>query len=137
MKTRLLILSLNSVDLNTMALHPSQAFFGPDKPAKCITILVLQLFALFRFVTLEWEESEIGKGRRRLKSTTNLTILNAILVFRGVSPQKVKGNKESEVVKAEPHIDEYSLWWHVMIFQVFCSLCAFAVRYWLAAIVFP
>lgn len=125
-----------------MALHPSQAQFSPDKPAKSFVVLILRIFATFRLVHLEWDVKVSKNGKRHLKATTNLTILNAILVFRGVSPLPLRKLRKIENGKASPprseiHISEYSLWWHMMIFQVFCSILAFAARYWIAKIIFP
>lgn len=122
-----------------MALYPSQAIFSPEKPAKPIAVAILRLFSAFHFVHLEWDSPGSTTGKRRLRSTTNLTILNAILIFRGLRPQKVKGEENSNqaITSSTAHVSEYQLWCHVMVFQIFCSLCAFAVRYWLAAVVFP
>lgn len=122
-----------------MTLYPSQALFSPEKPAKPIAVAVLRLFSAFRFVHLEWDQRDCHPNQRRLKSTTNLTILNAILVLRGLRPQQIKSREDSNDTRptSSARINEYQLWCHVMVFQIFCSLCAFAVRYWLAAVVFP
>jgi UDP-N-acetylglucosamine--dolichyl-phosphate N-acetylglucosaminephosphotransferase len=134
----------DSVDLKTMSLYPSKALFTPEKPAKSITVFILRLFSAFKLVHLEWDIS--SDGQRRLHSTTNLTILNAILVFRGVRPQQDDSSNNSKINNTQtakanksssPRINEYQLWCSVMILQTFCSFCAFAVRYWLAAVVFP
>ncbi|UZJ57303.1 hypothetical protein CBS101457_006623 [Exobasidium rhododendri] len=131
-----------SVNLKTMSLHPSVATFSPEMPAKPITVAILRLFAAFRLARLQWDDTDKVNGRKRLRSSTNLTLLNAILVFRGVHPQETKGEASSSDdpksnTNTQPQIDEPGLWRHVMLFQIFCSLCAFGVRYWLAAIVFP
>lgn len=155
-----------------MRLHPSVAAFPIDKPARPITIAVLRLFAAFRFVSLEWEDEEsskngveekvqeknikglqLEKSRKqvpRLASTTNLTILNALLVLRGVETLKsaaglrVVSSSGSPLLEVKegrrlrgPAITELGLFWHVMLVQIACSAAAFGVRYWLAAVVFP
>ena len=122
-----------------MSLHPSIATFTEDRPAGKLAQVILQLFSALHLVKLEWR----GKV---LQSTTNLTILNAILVFRGALPlprdasgqviqQNQNGHEKYTAHKVQ--ITERGLWWHVILFQAFCSSVAFAVRYWIAAIVFP
>lgn len=131
-----------------MGLHPSVTTFSPQKPATALATRILQLFAAFRMVDLQWQPAPGQLGKRQIYSTTNLTILNAILVFRGVRPLAQVETKDKD--KAVPdklwdgpsanttvHITEYALWWHVILFQVVCSAIAFGVRYWLASIVFP
>lgn len=70
--------------------------------------------------------------------TTNLTLLNALLVLRGVrveahtrTPLAVRRTPRS------PAITEPALWRMAMGVQLLASAGAFAVRYWLAALVFP
>lgn len=132
-----------NVNLDSMSLHPSIAFFTKEKPAGTLAKIILRLFSTLRLVKLDWREEN---KRKVLHSTTNLTILNAILVFRGALPlprdasgQVIQhfqnGNGEQAAHKVQ--ISERGLWWHVMLFQAFCSSVAFAVRYWIASIVFP
>lgn len=133
-----------NVNLNTMALHPSIAVFTKERPAGFLAELILKIFSLLHLVKLEWREEKKG---RVLQSTTNLTILNAILVMRGISPlshdasgqiikqQQLNGDGTDK--RRQSQISERGLWWHMMLFQAFCSSLAFAVRYWIATIVFP
>ncbi|PWN33754.1 uncharacterized protein FA14DRAFT_161445 [Meira miltonrushii] len=128
-----------NVDLETMSLHPSIALFTEERPAGTLAQIILQIFSALHLIKLEWREEN---KRKVLHSTTNLTILNAILVFRGALPlqRDASGRVENGHEKQATHkvqISERGLWWHVMLFQAFCSSVAFAVRYWIAAIVFP
>ncbi|EPQ31065.1 uncharacterized protein PFL1_01254 [Pseudozyma flocculosa PF-1] len=138
----------------------------PKKVASGSTVVILRLLEAARLVQLEWHHppsssssssssSPRGRGKRRLKSTTNLTLLNAILVFRGVrhrpssstttiAPVHVgvgvdtgKINDDGARPYTGPSISELGLWYHVMAVQALGSLLAFAVRYRVAALVFP
>ncbi|TKY89824.1 hypothetical protein EX895_001121 [Sporisorium graminicola] len=103
----------------------------PLRPASVVSTLILKLLSLLCLVQLEFYDD----GKRQIKSTTNLTILNAILVLRGVRHVPTK----SPLAKpfTGPHISEYGLWLHTMLIQVAGSCLAFAIRYWLASVVFP
>lgn len=80
---------------------------------------------------------------------TNFTLLNAVLVLRGVRPGVVDAaiTDKPTPANADPalrvaglgtrHINEQGLWYYVMGVQLAGSLVAFGIRYWLAAIVFP
>ncbi|KAJ9473869.1 UDP-N-acetylglucosamine--dolichyl-phosphate N-acetylglucosaminephosphotransferase [Pseudozyma hubeiensis] len=131
----------------TNCVYPSIQYFGsgdveadkqlsntssrPLRPASTTSTLVLKLLAALHLVQLDFYD----KHQRRIKSTTNLTILNAILVIRGVQhlPDSTTHTKPFK----GPHITEYGLWVHTMVLQVAGSCLAFAIRYWLAGIVFP
>jgi UDP-N-acetylglucosamine--dolichyl-phosphate N-acetylglucosaminephosphotransferase len=63
-----------SYDAATDTLSPSIATF--DKPPSFISVLILEVLAFLRFVRLE-------KVDGRIRSTTNLTILNTLLVNAG------------------------------------------------------
>ncbi|SJX63925.1 related to ALG7-UDP-N-acetylglucosamine-1-phosphate transferase [Sporisorium reilianum f. sp. reilianum] len=131
----------------TNCLYPSIQYFGsgdkvkdaqlpntstkPLRPASAISTLVLKLLSLVRLVQLEYYDDR----KRRIKSTTNLTILNAILVLRGVRHRPVHNADEQPFTG--PRISEYALWLHTMLIQVAGSCLAFAIRYWLASVVFP
>lgn len=107
-----------------------------------------------------------GKGTRRIVGTTNLTLLNSLLVLKGVrtplqhvlnelrkadssasssqvvlleipSPTQAQAQAEAEVGTRHVHIDEPRLWRLAMGTQLLGSAVAFAVRYWAAAVVFP
>jgi UDP-N-acetylglucosamine--dolichyl-phosphate N-acetylglucosaminephosphotransferase len=110
---------------------------------------------------------EQGKNSRRIVGTTNLTLLNSLLVLKGSrTPLEHVLNElrkadadadvaaDSQVVLLEipspspscgqavsraqyVHIDEPRLWRLAMGTQLLGSAIAFAVRYWAAAIVFP
>jgi UDP-N-acetylglucosamine--dolichyl-phosphate N-acetylglucosaminephosphotransferase len=62
-------------DEKTDLLHPSLATF--DIPPSAKTRLVLELFAFLRLIRLDKDEKGI------IKSTTNMTILNFLLVTFG------------------------------------------------------
>lgn len=149
-----------NIDLQTMALHPSMAHYG-DKRPRPLAVLILRIFSALRLAHLVWVEDQAAsiadrdpdtaRPRRRLASTSNLTLLNAILVFRGVKPLPQAlaptPTQAGQTGKAEgdpatmahqgPRISERSLWWHVILLQIACSMLAFGIRYWLAAVVFP
>lgn len=161
----------------TMQLYPSLAIFPDAKPAKPLGILMLRILETLRFVVLYREcdlpsrqESQkqdktngsAYQGRGRIVATTNLTLLNTILVVAGVrgSPQDLQSRFDAEnnsssrdtieststtvAVAATPsqppqgpHIDEPKLWRMTMGVQLLGSAVAFAIRYWAAAAVFP
>lgn len=138
-------------DANTGCLYPSIQYFAsgsaeadkelpntstkPLRPASTIATLVLKLLAALRLVQLEYYDEE--KGRKSVKSTTNLTILNAILVFRDVRHRPRELVKEGQQPFTGPRITEYGLWVHTMVLQIAGSCLAFAIRYWVASVVFP
>jgi len=66
---------MDRYDEKTDLLHPSLAIL--DVPPSAKTRLILELFAFFRLVRLEKDEKGI------IKSTTNMTILNFLLVTFG------------------------------------------------------
>ncbi|CDW96643.1 hypothetical protein [Sporisorium scitamineum] len=103
----------------------------PLRPASVVSTLILKLLSFLRLVQLEFYDDH----KRRIKSTTNLTILNAILVLRGVRHRPTTHPDEKPFTG--PHISEYGLWLHTMLIQVAGSCLAFAIRYWLASVVFP
>lgn len=103
----------------------------PLRRANAISTLVLRLLSALRLVQLDYYDKE----KRRIKSTTNLTILNAILVLRGV--RHLPNPSPDQNPFTGPHITEYGLWLHTMIIQVAGSCLAFAIRYQLASVVFP
>lgn len=131
----------------TNCLYPSIQYFGSGdaaedeklpntslkalRPASTLSTIVLKLLSAVRLVQLDYYDEQ----RRRIKSTTNLTILNAILVFRGV--RHLPSAQASQKPFAGPHITEYGLWVHTMIIQIAGSCLAFAIRYWVASVVFP
>lgn len=132
----------------TNSLYPSIQYFGsgdvdkdkqltntsmqPLHPASTVSTLVLKSLSALHLVQLEFYDAQ----QRRIKSTTNLTILNAILVLRRVR-HRSHPTHDNQIPFTGPHISEYSLWLHTMLLQVAGSCLAFAIRYWLASIVFP
>lgn len=104
----------------------------PLRPAGLLATIVLRALAALRLVQLDYWEG--GKGGK-VKSTTNLTILNAILVMRGVRHLPNAG--EGEQPFTGPRVTEYGLWVHTMLLQVAGSCLAFGIRYWVASVVFP
>ncbi|SAM84386.1 related to ALG7-UDP-N-acetylglucosamine-1-phosphate transferase [Ustilago bromivora] len=111
----------------------------PLHPANPITTLLLKFLATLQLVQLEYHQTQTqnNTARGKVKSTTNLTILNAILVFRGVRHKDPTRLDEGEQPFTGPGITEYGLWTHTMLLQMAGSCLAFAVRYWLASLVFP
>ncbi|SPO28224.1 related to ALG7 -UDP-N-acetylglucosamine-1-phosphate transferase [Ustilago trichophora] len=109
------------------------------KKAGFATTVVLEVLAALKLVQLDYWNADNTKGhknKRMIKSTTNLTLLNAILVMRGVS-HNPNAKQGQEKPFHGPHITEWGLWIHTMILQVAGSALAFAIRYWLASVVFP
>ena len=125
-------------DAATRCLYPSVQYFSNTQadstadtlsnlhPASPLSTLILKLLSLLHLVQLDYYPNG------RIKSTTNLTLLNAILVIRGV-----RHTHSAEKPFTGPHISEHSLWLHTMLLQVAGSCLAFAIRYWLASVVFP
>ncbi|KAI3476030.1 hypothetical protein L1887_62428 [Cichorium endivia] len=133
-------------DAGSDSLYPSIQYFGsgtdadgelpntsksPLRPASLVATWVLKVLAGLRLVQLDFYDDQ----KRRIKSTTNLTLLNAILVLRGVrhDPQA----KQGDAPFTGPRIGEHSLWMHAMACQLAGSALAFGIRYWIAAVVFP
>jgi len=127
----------------TLSLYPSTALFPSSKPASLPVKLLLRLGEVAHIVRL-YSDPSTG----RITECSNLTLLNAILVFRGVERSDSKSTSTISKDGQEdpnfsvdqpkgPKITEYSLWLHVMGIQVMGSVFAFAVRYWVASIVFP
>ena len=86
----------------------------------------------------------------RKSLVANLTLLNALLVARGVRPAPVDAAEADKVLPpdADPALraegvqgtlctTERGLWYYVMGVQLVGSAVAFAIRYWLASLVFP
>lgn len=135
-------------DKQTNCLYPSLQFFGsgsavkdahlpntstkPLRPASTLATMLLKLLATLRLVQLDYYDEQ----HNRIKSTTNLTILNAILVFRGVRALPDSQSNPKHPFQG-PKVTEFGLWLHMMVLQVLGSCLAFAIRYWLATVVFP
>lgn len=72
---------------------------------------------------------------------TNLSLLNALLVLRGVrlaeATTDASGALRTTAQRGSPHVSERQLWYLVLTAQVLGSTIAFLVRYQLAAVVFP
>ncbi|KAJ1024392.1 hypothetical protein NDA18_004559 [Ustilago nuda] len=109
----------------------------PARPPSRITRLILQTLASLRLVQLDYHPTQSITARGKMKSTTNLTLLNAILVVRGVRHKDPSNLLEGERPFTGPCITEYALWMHTMLFQIAASCLAFALRYYLASLVFP
>jgi len=97
-------------DHTTRLLHPSYAKFEQRPPSR-LTSLILKTFAIFRLVRITTD------NRGTITSTTNLTILNVLLVVFGPMT-------EPTLVKL------------VVAAQVSGSILAFVVRYGLAGLVY-
>lgn len=133
----------------TMALYPSLAVFPAARPAGILGSAMLRILEIPGLVIL-YRDSE----SKCILATTNLTILNTILVMSGVHSSEEDVMRYIRVQAAAgtsttvsplpslPHpegpiITEASLWRKMMGVQLCGSAVAFAVRYWAAAIVFP
>ncbi|CAO1637412.1 unnamed protein product [Parajaminaea phylloscopi] len=145
------------VHRKTMALYPSIAMYSPAKSASTLGSLMLLILEQLRLVVLyrEGDLDATSVHPRSIVGTTNLTLLNAILVVSGVRTpieevrkeflatfSKARATLEPPQAEAHPalqgpHIDERRLWRMMMGLQLIGSAIAFAVRYWAAAIVFP
>ncbi|SPO28744.1 related to ALG7 -UDP-N-acetylglucosamine-1-phosphate transferase [Ustilago trichophora] len=126
------------VEVDKMLENTSQ---GELWKAGMMTSLMLETLATMGLVQLDYWDggNQKGKGgnkKRMIKSTTNLTLLNAILVLRGVR-HKPDAKKHHEKPFQGPNITESALWIHTMVLQLIASTLAFAIRYWLASLVFP
>ncbi|KDN51324.1 hypothetical protein K437DRAFT_254912 [Tilletiaria anomala UBC 951] len=182
---------LPRIDSDTMCLYPSSAAWPQGQHAGVVATLILRVFEALSLVRLKRDGGGYGgdgNASGKIIGTTNLTILNALLVLRGVrgpmdesgqmslgkqvrtsssskTPAQVSftsvtlptfedasgdgkdgskhevqampadGQREARV--SGPIVDEKGLWWHVMAVQTLGSVFAFAVRYHIAAIVFP
>lgn len=124
-------------------MYPSRASLHGVKPS-ALRRPILELLRALRLVQLEYD------AQGAISSTTNLTLINALLVLVGVrgppSPSTQptsdgahgKGKDAvAEPAPSGPRITEPTLWGLVMGTQIAGSLLAFTVRYWLAGIVFP
>lgn len=144
-----------SLHAPTLSLYPSSATFA-QRPPSALVSFILQLLESLHVVVLT-RDAKSGK----ISDTTNLTLINAVLVFRGVRPPparplRASSGAESDIAAAEssnststtpempavlvpsgPRITEYGLWVHIMALQVTGSILAFGVRYWLSGLVFP
>ncbi|CAO1630748.1 unnamed protein product [Sympodiomycopsis kandeliae] len=138
-----------------LALYPSIAVFSERKPAGVLGVAMLRILEVLRFIKVYRQgdlTDNVTGQEERIVATTNLTILNTILVLSGVrSPpeyiqweiQRANHTEAQELASVTvskpvgPHITEASLWNRMMIVQLIGSLIAFAIRYWAAAIVFP
>jgi UDP-N-acetylglucosamine--dolichyl-phosphate N-acetylglucosaminephosphotransferase len=101
--TRSIALILHRLDSKTGRLQPSTATF--TRPPSPPTTLILQLLAHARLVRLTWSHDG-----RTITSTTNLTLISALLVLCGPM-------REPTLCKA------------IMGLQVAGSALAFAIRY--------
>jgi UDP-N-acetylglucosamine--dolichyl-phosphate N-acetylglucosaminephosphotransferase len=131
------------VHASSLALYPSRALLKDAKPSAKLSALrrpILELLQALRLVQLEYDK------RGAITSTTNLTLINALLVFAGVrGPPSLPADsadgegKEAaaDAAPSGPRITEPTLWGLVMGTQIAGSLLAFTVRYWLAGVVFP
>jgi UDP-N-acetylglucosamine--dolichyl-phosphate N-acetylglucosaminephosphotransferase len=98
----------SSSNHKTGRLSPSVAVF--EKPPSSLAALILQVFAICKLAKLSYKNG-------RIHSTTNLTILNSLLVMFGAM-------KEQTLVIL------------VILVQIAGSICAFAIRYFLAGMVY-
>lgn len=153
-----------TVHRETMSLYPSIAVFSPGKPpSKLGTFMLLileqlRLVILYRQSQVQPEDLQASTHGSHIVGTTNLTLLNTLLVVSGVrtplqevrrqlddAGARLKGEKIPKATSiserisrpAGPHIDEPRLWRMTMGVQLLGSALAFAVRYWAAAVVFP
>ncbi|WFD33504.1 UDP-N-acetylglucosamine--dolichyl-phosphatN-acetylglucosaminephosphotransferase [Malassezia cuniculi] len=120
------------------ALVPSCVYMHNSSPLAHGIVAVLEALRLVR---------SIRTDDGRVVGTTNFTLLNALLVLRGVRPQCIaplnppEKNKDPIIpvrrTADSPKITEHDLWRMVMGVQVLASLGAFAIRYWLAELIFP
>ena len=80
---------LPRIDPKSLQLYPSSAAWPPGEHASSIATLILSIFEKLHFVRLQRSVLEQEHGEKQKKTvitgTTNLTILNAILVLRGVT----------------------------------------------------
>ena len=105
-----LIGSAKRFDPETNIVHPSIAVF--ERPPSKLTTVILKVLAALRLTRLE-----IHPRTHVILSATNLTLLNAILVF--VGPMR-----------------EATLTSCVIVLQVMGSVLAFWIRYGLASLVY-
>lgn len=116
------------------ALVPSCVHLGARAPARAL-VLTLERLRVVRCVRTR---------DCRVIGTTNLTLLNALLVLRGVrlaAAEDVAPRADPSIAVRRtadsPRVSEHELWRMTMAVQVLASVGAFGVRYWLAALIFP
>ncbi|PWN49337.1 hypothetical protein IE53DRAFT_363231 [Violaceomyces palustris] len=124
-------------DLNheTGLLHPSKAKLE-SRPGR-FTTLILESFSSIGLVELEYSDGKREIPPRTIVSTTNLTLLNSILVLRRVRSLDRSTESQRRRNQEGKGLSEQQLWFHVISIQILGSLIAFAIRYWVASIVFP
>lgn len=127
------------VDKDSRTLYPSCVQIAPHTSA--FTHWLLGLLEFCRCV------QRIRDTEGRVVGVTNLTLLNTLLVMRGVRvatapPVDLHAPVQDPALRLPPErhtlcVSEHLLWYYVMGVQVAGSLIAFIVRYWLSSIVFP
>lgn len=126
------------VDRRTGLLFPSCVRLRDDQNR--YTHWILSLLTSLRWV------APVYDTQGKVVGTTNLTLLNAILVARGTRPAPVAPTPAAHArdpslptgaVPGTLHMSERQLWYYVMAIQLAGSCVAFGVRYWLAPAVFP
>ncbi|WFD31248.1 Superkiller protein 3 [Malassezia sp. CBS 17886] len=130
-----------NVDKSTRLLYPSCVRLSTQPPLRRATtaavLCVLERASLVR---------RVCDMHGRVVGVTNLTLLNAVLVFCGTHVHPVRDSDTTSgpnpALRVQPvadslRISEHALWYYVMGIQVLGSCAAFAVRYWLASVVFP
>lgn len=129
------------VDKSTGQLYPSCVRL--PQPLSTSTIAMLRVLEACRCARLVRHE------HGHIVGVTNLTLLNAVLVARGVRCASASpAAMEACMAQKDPtlrvpaqsntlHVSERGLWFYVIAIQVAGSLVAFTVRYWLASILFP
>ena len=128
------------VDTESRTLYPSCVRLTEHAlPTRLMLALLEQLGCVQRIY------DECGQ----VVGTTNLTLLNALLVLRGVrvAPASkadliASRSKTDPVLRPAPvrHtlcVSEHTLWYYTMGVQALGSAMAFMVRYWLSSIIFP
>lgn len=157
----------------TMGLYPSIAVFPAEKPIGKLGSIMLIILETLGFVVL-WRQADLDRqgdavvpkeqanGKEKLESshahsgqiraTTNLTLLNTLLVISRVQTpiehvraaldttdaSSSPSNVPSAIPRPRgPHITEPKLWKLTMAVQLLGSAIAFGIRYWAAAVVFP
>lgn len=128
----------------SIRVYPSSVAWTEGTHAKPIASILLTLAEVFHLVRLE------RNAEGKIVGTTNLTLLNAILVFIGVQgpmvqpgPPILKGQPKPKPVPATsgqvtgPRLGEQGLFLLVMLVQVVGSTIAFGIRHWGAFVFYP
>lgn len=125
-------------------MFPSSVSWPPGQHAGRIASFLLVLAEKFRLVRLQRETGSSPQGRAQIVGTTNLTLLNALLVLIGVrGPVAQPGQVHHPLAPCKPEevsgpiVGERELFLLVMLVQLLGSAVAFVIRHFGAVVFYP